>query len=139
MKSDRLVLVGHRRLHLCRHAAERYQERVRPALGFAQVLVELDTVLRHSTITSDRPEWATGSTGAREWVVVNESICFPILHGKMVTCLTRNEFGGKVRVVRAASRQDYAARMGRPGQRKKHGKVARAERKRAQDQRDAAA
>lgn len=139
MKADRLVFVGDRRLHLCRHAAERYQERVRPALGFAQVLAELDAVLRQSTITGERPEWAVGSMGAREWVVVNESICFPILNRKMVTCLTRNEFGGRARIVRAELRQDIAAGRSARGARKKHGKVARAERKRAQERRDAAA
>lgn len=139
MKADRVVFVGHRRLHLCRHAVERYQERVRPALGLAQVLSELDRVLRHATVTRERPEWATGSNAATEWVVLTDSICFPVVGADLVTCLTRGEFGSKVRVVRQEDRREFAARKGRPGYRKKHGKVARQERRRAQDERDAAA
>lgn len=119
------VRVGVRYLQLAEHTIERYGERVKPALTREQIATELVGMLAGAELVTEMPAWITGTERADEWVLLTDAIVFPVIAGRITTCLTRGEVGAEIRVVRAQERRERRERDGRPGARKKHGKVAR--------------
>lgn len=131
----RAVIVGGRKLFIIEHAVERYQERVKPALDRPQALAELRQLLPSATLTSSRPSWViSGAPRPRpEWVVLTDSIVFPVMRGALVTCLTRGEVGTEMRLEHRRERRERRERDRQPGARQKYGKVSRDDRRRRRE------
>lgn len=128
--------VGHRSVLISDHAVERYGERVKPTLSKTQVVAEIPGMVALGELQRRIPTWAARtSERADEWIVIGDSIAFPVLGDILVTCITRSEVGAEIRTVR----QEERKRTDPDGFRRKHkqhGKVARDERRRARDLRE---
>jgi hypothetical protein len=130
------VIAAGRDVVVHKHAIERYQERVKPTLTVAEAELDLRRVLRYAEITAQMPEWLSPGD-AREWVMLGDAIAFPMLDGRVLTCVTRLTAGDERREATGRARRARAARRAQPGVRKKHGPVARDERRRARERREA--
>jgi hypothetical protein len=131
------VRIGARRLKVGAHALERYQERVKPTLDGDPLLADLSRVLLHAELMPVAPAWIWGEERAEEWVVLGDAIAFPVLGGVLATCLTRSHPGEENREKMNRGRQERARRRAQPGVRKKHGPVARDERRRVRARKEA--
>lgn len=127
---SRRIRIGTRTFVMAEHAIDRYGERVRPGLdGDRGVLFEeMRRVLLLAEVTTFAPAWVLEKPATDGWVALDDAIAFPIVRGVLTTCLTRSQPGDETRVVRTERRRERTANDGRPGARKKHGKVARSER-----------
>lgn len=122
------VLVDGRALILSRHAVQRYQDRVRPALDLDQVEAELRRILPlEGRFTAMPPEWVD-SEDSDGWVLLGDDIAFVVQADHVFTCLTRAEPSEESRQRQNEGRAKRKERAGRKGTREKHGKVARAAR-----------
>ena len=85
-------------LRITLHALERYIERVRPGFTRREAHKDLKALLAVAA-PSGRPEWCRGDIPTDTWLVVADSIAFPIHGGAVVTVMTR---GGLTDSERAA-------------------------------------
>lgn len=100
------------------HAAERFEERVRPGLGFREASVELARLCREFGERVERPEWAPLADrpdafwlGICDGVVV---VCVPGVPGewvRAVTVMTRAGMAPRARAVRNHRRHVERARV----------------------------
>jgi hypothetical protein len=97
------------------HAVSRYQERVRPGLGFDAAEAELLHVLPFARVEAVAPSWRVGPLEhpVAAWAMVGDGIAFPLVRGSepgllvAVTCLTQ---GCRSEEVLAVRRERKAAR-----------------------------
>lgn len=134
---DHRVLADRHQVILTRHAVERYIERVKPMLDYEQALDELARLLKMADWGAPAPTWAQTRRDATGWVVIADSIAFPVVTNRLMTCLTRGEVGAELRLLRAGEPRGDRARRQRK-RKKQHGKVARDERRRARAVREEA-
>jgi hypothetical protein len=129
--------VGDREFHVHRHVVERYHERVRPTLDGELLERDLRRMLAGAEIMQVAPLWVTATANAVEWIMLGDSIAFPVGDdNRVITCLTVAEPGDENRERMRERGRDRRARNAQPGKRKKHGVVARSERRRARAQRE---
>lgn len=122
------------RLRVTSHAVERYIERVKPHFTYEQAVEELERVLPFADMTRDLP-WTGISNGEQDCWAALDGIAFPVVRGVLTTCVSRASVGAQVRIVRTERKHKPRPQTKR---KKQHGKVARSERRRARDQREAA-
>jgi len=88
------------------HAIERYRDRVKPDLTFKEADAELRRLLRHATISSQRPSWISDKReDATTYAVLSDGIVLVVRSdrcaaGIAVTCLTRGGVGDEARAKR---------------------------------------
>lgn len=121
------------------HAVERYIERVKPHLSDAEAREELKRLLPLAEVDRHGPPWCSDPGRADSFALLSDGIVFPLLHGRVMSCLTRSEVGAELRIVKAKERREQRERRNRKGTQEKHGKVAREARRRARDARGQAA
>jgi hypothetical protein len=133
------VIVAGRNFHVHRHVVERYQERVKPMLDGDALERDLQRVLAsHATVTDRAPAWASGEDRVVEWIMLGDSIAFPVgTDNRVITCVTRSQPGDDNRERMRETARQRRERNARPGTRKKHGVVARSERRRARARKEA--
>ncbi len=92
---------------LSAHAIERYRDRVKPDLTFEEASAELRRLLRHATISSQRPSWSNDEYERTyaTYAVLSDGIVLVVLSdqyaaGVAVTCLTRGGVGDEARAKR---------------------------------------
>ena len=90
---------------LTAHAVERYRDRVKPHLTFEEANAELRRLLRHATISSQRPSWTNDKHEDATYAVLSDGIVLVVLGdqhaaGVAVTCLTRGGVGDEARAKR---------------------------------------
>ena len=85
------------------HAVARYVERVKPAFTHAHALYELARLLPQAEITEIAPwrEW-NPEEETDFWLVLCDSIAFPVRDGVVRTCVPRGNFGPVQRATRSA-------------------------------------
>lgn len=132
------VRVEPMRLRLSVHAAARYRERIRPTLETPQVIAELERLLPAAEFGVERPAWASLREEDCGWVLLTPEIAFPVVQDTLVTCVERGGVGASVRILTKKSRDGRRDNAPARGRRKKHGKVARAERRRRDREREEA-
>ena len=87
------------------HAIERYRDRVKPDLTFGEASAELRRLLRHATISSQRPSWISDKHEDATYAVLSDGIALVVLSdryaaGVAVTCLTRAGVSDETRAKR---------------------------------------
>ena len=87
------------------HAIERYRDRVKPHLTFEEANAELRRLLRHATISSQRPGWTHDKHEDATYAALSDGIVLVVLSdqyaaGVAVTCLTRGGVGDEARAKR---------------------------------------
>ena len=110
------------RVSLSRHAVERYIERVRPALGFANAVDDLRGLLQRCGRRVDRPGWVAddaevdrhGEEYKDLWVALGEDVVFIVVKPErdimvVVTCLARGHISDEARSYRGERRRTRSA------------------------------
>lgn len=101
-------------LHVTRHCTERYIERVEPDLSPHEALLKVLRLVREcAEIVEARPDWIANDHGADFYLVVTDSIVFPVEKGNIITCLTRAGVGEGVREHRRIKRRGKRQRSRR--------------------------
>ena len=100
------------------HAIERYRDRVKPHLTFEEANAELRRLLRHATISSQRPSWSSDKHEGATYAVLSDGIALVVRSdhyaaGAAVTCLTRGGVGDEARAKRNRRRPRRAVFGGR--------------------------
>lgn len=133
MGAQMTVRCGTATFGVTKHALERYGERVMPALDGPPLFEQLRRVMLLAEWTTVQPDWLVNPEPTDGWLVLDGSIVFPVRGGWLMTCLTRHAPSDAGRERRREYRADTWDRAPAPGRRKKHGKVARDERRRRRD------
>lgn len=125
------VIVEGRTLHITRHAVMRWQERVRPGLGYQDVLTEMRRVLPLGRIVDECPEWCNerqrDDSPPKCWLIPIEGICCPVGdRGLVITVLDRHGMSDEWRERRQEARKSKVV----DGPRKQHGRLRLSERAR---------
>jgi hypothetical protein len=105
-------------IHLTRHAVERFQERVRPALEFADAETELAKLALVGELINEPPRWhADRCAQIAPWYLVIGDVLLPLnAHrsdpGEFVatTCLTRGTYSDDARRRRRNRRRSHRPR-----------------------------
>lgn len=88
-------LMHGRRVAMSKHAAVRFQERVRPALALEDAVAELRKLIRVADLRETRPAWCANQPAAM-WLVISDCAAFPLREAQgcllAVTCIVP---GGK--------------------------------------------
>jgi len=90
---------------LSSHAIERYRDRVKPHLTFEEAGDELRRLVRHATISSQRPSWTNDEREDATYAVLSDGIVLVVLSDQYaariaVTCLTRGGVSDEARAKR---------------------------------------
>ena len=96
-----------RSIVLTTHAAERYQERVRPALDTERARDELEHLIHLSEATPEPPCWTDTAQEGDQYLNVSDGVCVVLERGESgrlhaVTVLTRGEMSAGARAARNA-------------------------------------
>lgn len=88
---------------ITKHAIERYIDRVRPAFSFKQAEQDILKILGAGTYThqDEPPPWKPSEYAhVTSWLMLGDDVAFPIVDGKLVTCLTNAGLPPSMRVHR---------------------------------------
>lgn len=103
-----------------KHAAQRYQERVRPTLTVDQAAAELSLIWQQGTLSAHQPGWVGKPCEPHNvWLELGDSVCFPLTpHGGVLTattCMARGTIPAPTRRARNRRRaaRTYAKRVRR--------------------------
>lgn len=83
-------------LEITGHAVKRYQQRVRPGLDRHDAQLDLERILTSgvASLEDDPPYWKSNGddqvSEAEFWLMLGEDVCFPIVAGRLVTCITNS-------------------------------------------------
>lgn len=104
-----IVLTQGGEVEISRHAIRRYIERVRPACSFVQAHTELRHLLPQADYVEAMPAWASfhpeSDQTADGFLVLCDSIVFPVIDGCVPTALARGTFPPTVREARSGERK----------------------------------
>ena len=130
-------------VEISHHAVERFRERVRPTLSVEQAEDELARLLaEYGEWVDGPPDWHFEHPHADGWLMLGDSIVFPVAGGLVITCICRAGYAAGARR-NATNANNYARRARRakenPAIRKWQGKEAKQNRRVERDWEDDAA
>lgn len=104
-----------KRVIVTQHAAERYVERVKPALTVSAAAVEVATLAELAGDPSEKPKWVANDERRGQvdaWLTICEGICLPLYHkrGRWIarTVLVRAGLSPERRESRRQKKQEAA-------------------------------
>lgn len=96
-----------------RHAVERYVDRVKPALGFAEAEAELVRLVSMAEVVVDPPGWVldpSDDSVADGYVVLAGTICLPVRGFTVLTVITPGCMSDEFRAARREHKRAQRAR-----------------------------
>jgi hypothetical protein len=101
-----------------KHAVQRYQERVKPALSVVKAKLELEVLVAqfgHDCLQAIPPPWVApeAHAGAQSYLLLTDGVAFAVKDGFLITCLVRggmSEEKRQARLARKEHRQKVRAR-----------------------------
>ena len=101
-------------LQLSAHAAEQYQQRVKPTLDPGAARAELEQLLPAGEITEDPPAWLRSAGRTPCYLIISDAVALPLTpqRGRWIatTCVTQTTLSQARRAAKSTRKASLAAR-----------------------------
>lgn len=101
-------------LQLSVHAAEQYQQRVKPGLDLAAARAELEQLLPAGQITEEPPVWLRSAGRTPYYLIISDAVALPLTpqQGRWIatTCVTQTTLTQTRRAAKSTRKASLASR-----------------------------